>query len=48
MWSHITPSAVWKTRAELSSGGTTLFRRRKSSDGSNPMNGGFVFFEVQP
>jgi hypothetical protein len=48
MWSHITPSAVWKTRAELASGGATLFRRRKSSDGNNPMNGGFVFLEVQP
>jgi len=46
MWSHITPSPTWKTRAEIAADGVTLFRRRKSSDGNNPTNSGFAFFEV--
>ena len=46
MWSHLTPSPTWKTRAEIAANTVTLFRRRKSSDGSNPTNSGFALLEV--
>lgn len=47
-WSHITPSATWKTLAEVTANGVAIFRRRKSSGGSNPVNHGFLIMEVQP
>lgn len=45
-WTVLTPSRGWQTRTELAVDGTVRFRRRKTADGDNPVNMGFVVLEV--
>jgi hypothetical protein len=45
-WSFQGAGEEWQTRAELAVNGVTRFRHRKSSDGDDPVNRGFLFLEV--
>jgi hypothetical protein len=45
-WSVFPATEDWKTRDEIRVGGIVRFRRKKSSDGNNPIQAGFVTLEV--
>ena len=45
-WSILVAATPWQTRADLDVNGTTRFLRRKTSDGNNPVNMGFLMIEV--
>src|SRR5258708_39531410 len=46
-WSIQTPAEKWQTRTDVLVDRVTRFRRRKSSDGNNPVNMGTVSLTVQ-
>ena len=46
VWSVQTNAPNWQTRDEVTLNGNTVFRRRKSAAGSNPVNMGFLFIQV--
>ncbi len=46
-WSVQTPSQKWQTRTDVLVDAVTRFRRRKSSDGNNPVNMGILSLTVQ-
>lgn len=46
-WSIQPADTDWRTRDELRVDGVVRFRRKKASDGNNPVNAGFIFLEVQ-
>jgi hypothetical protein len=45
-WSVQTPAEKWQTRSDILVDTVTRFRRRKSSDGNNPVNMGTVALTV--
>lgn len=46
-WSIQTPAEKWQTRTDVVVDTVTRFRRRKSSDGNNPVNMGTLALAVQ-
>jgi hypothetical protein len=47
-WSVFPATADWKTKDEVSVRDIVRFRRKKSSDGDNPIQAGFISLLVQP
>lgn len=45
-WSFQNAGAEWQTLTEVVSSGTVRFRHRKTSDGNDPVNRGFLYVEV--